>query len=132
MVSQPIRDGSGKSVMLDQKLYLEENSVHDDADIVSTTLDLPGREDSERQDWAHRGNLQSPEMETIIFAIETAYANGSITREDVQDMFASQLEAQWLMIRDFLPYRALARNQPHFGRADAFDTSLVAATFAAT
>ncbi|RTE85204.1 hypothetical protein BHE90_000224 [Fusarium euwallaceae] len=101
MVSQPIHDGSGKPVMLDQQLSLGDNSVHDDVDMASTALDLSGSQDSKRQSQVPRDNLQSPEVETIVSAITTAYANGDIIKKDVQDMLANQLEARWLMIRKY-------------------------------
>ncbi|RMJ19395.1 hypothetical protein CDV36_000904 [Fusarium kuroshium] len=98
MVSQPIHDGSGKPVMLDQQLSLGDNSVHGDVDMASTALDLSGSQDSKRQGQVPRDNPQSPEVETIVSAITTAYANGDIIKKDVQDMLANQLEARWLMI----------------------------------
>lgn len=101
MVSQPIPDGSGKPVMLDQQLYLEENAIQDNDGMAGMTADLAGNADTETQCQAPEANPQSPEMATIVSAITTAYSNGQLTRKDVQDMLTGQLDAQWQTIRQY-------------------------------
>ncbi|KAI8716562.1 hypothetical protein NCS52_00950300 [Fusarium sp. LHS14.1] len=95
MVSQPIRDGSGKPVMLDQQLYLQENAIQNNDGTAGMTADLAGNADTETQCQAPEANPQPPEMATIVSAIITAYSNGQITQDHIQDMLAGQLEARW-------------------------------------
>ncbi|KAM6517202.1 hypothetical protein FSOLCH5_008165 [Fusarium solani] len=97
MVSQPIRDGSGMPVMLDQQLSLEEQ---DSDGMTGMAADIAGSADTETQCQAPKANPQSPEVATIVSAITTAYANGQLTRKDILEMLTGQLEARWQTIRD--------------------------------
>lgn len=101
MVSQPIRDGSGKPVMLDQQLYLEESAIQDNDGMADMTAEVAGNADTETQCQAPEANPQSPEMATIVFAITTANSNGQLTKKGVQDKLSGQLEARWQTIRKY-------------------------------
>ncbi|KAJ4211832.1 hypothetical protein NW759_012122 [Fusarium solani] len=98
MVSQPIRDGSGMPVMLDQQLSLEEQ---DSDGMTGMAADIAGSADTETQCQAPKANPQSPEVATIVSAITTAYANGQLTRKDILEMLTGQLEARWQTIREY-------------------------------
>ncbi|KAI8663589.1 hypothetical protein NCS57_00960400 [Fusarium keratoplasticum] len=115
MVSQPIRNGSGKHVMLYQQLPLEENAIQDNDGMTGMAADLPGSTDSadtETQRQAPKANPQSPEVATIVSAITTAYANGQLTRKDILEMLTGQLEARWQTIREYdQDWRERSRNR---------------------
>ncbi|KAI8665289.1 hypothetical protein LRP88_04199 [Fusarium phalaenopsidis] len=112
MVSQPIRDGSGMPVMLDQQLPLEENAIQDNDGMTGMTADLTDSADTETQCQAPKANQQSPEVATIVSVITTAYANGQLARNDIQEILTSQLEARWQTIREYdQDWRERSRNR---------------------
>lgn len=101
MVSQPIRDGSGMPVMLDQQLSIEENTTQDNEAMTSMTANLAGSADTETQCQTPQANSQPSDVATIVSAITTAYNNGQLTREDRLELFTGQLEKRWQTIREF-------------------------------